>query len=442
MANIYVRSTDGNNADNGSTWALAKADIHTTAWAAGSRIFVSDAHAPSIIGTNMVIASGGTLAAPTQILCGDDAAEPPTSLATTAEVSTSGVASISVTGHCYVYGITFKPSSGGSSAVFAATVGTGTASQRYKNCSFQIVGSGSGGRIAASGASQPRVWVEFDDCTYKFAAAGQGIAVANATLLINGGSVLSGGTSPTALFHSYDAGRPGSMLISGFDMSNCSAGVHIFNASNHSGVIRNSKLPASWTGALTTGSLVAGARYEMHNCDSSGADTNYRLWVEDYAGSIKSETTVVRTGGASDGTTTLSWKMASSANAEYPLIVLDSPEIAQWNDTTGSSITATVEIVTDNVTLNDDECWLEVQYLGTSGYPISSFISDCKSDVLASAAAQTSSSETWTTTGLTTPVKQALSVSFTPQEKGYIHAVVHLSKASTTVYVDPKITVT
>ncbi len=178
----------------------------------------------------------------------------------------------------------------------------------------------------------------------------------------------------------------------------------------------------------------------MHNCDDG--DTNYRLWVEDYAGSIKQETTIVRSGGASDGTTSLSWKMVSSANAEYPLIVLDSPEIVQWNDTTGSAITVTVEIITDNVTLTDAECWLEVQYLGTSGYPLSTFISDAKADVLATAANQTTSTETWTTTGLTTPTKQKLSVTFTPQEKGFLHAVVKLALLSTTVYVDPLLVVT
>jgi len=177
----------------------------------------------------------------------------------------------------------------------------------------------------------------------------------------------------------------------------------------------------------------------MHNCDN--ADTNYRLWIEDYLGTIKHESTIVRSGGASDGTTPLSWIMTSLANAEYPTLHLYSPEIAIWNDTTGSSKTVTIEVITDNVTLNDDECWLEVMHLGTSGYPLGSWVTDCKADIMATAAAQASSSETWTTTGLTTPVKQKLSVSFTPQEKGYIIARVVLAKASTTVYIDPKLTV-
>lgn len=182
----------------------------------------------------------------------------------------------------------------------------------------------------------------------------------------------------------------------------------------------------------------------MHNCDSG--DTNYRLWVEDYAGSIKSETTIIRTGGASDGTTGLSWKMATSANAEYPVVHLESPEIVVWSDTTGSK-TVTVEIVHDSQgagsgsKFQDDEIWLEVMYLGTSGYPLGTWIRDCKADIMATAANQTDSSETWTTTGLASPVKQALSVSFTTAEKGFIHARVVMTKASKTCYVCPKLTV-
>lgn len=146
----------------------------------------------------------------------------------------------------------------------------------------------------------------------------------------------------------------------------------------------------------------------------------------------------MRTGGASDGTTPISRRMVSTANSKFfsPLVL---GPISVWNDTIGSSLTATVEIVTDNVTLTDAECWLEVEYLGTSGFPLSLCVSDRSANILATPANQTTSSATWTTTGLTTPVRQALSVSFTPQEKGPIQARVMLARASTTVYVCPKI---
>ena len=175
----------------------------------------------------------------------------------------------------------------------------------------------------------------------------------------------------------------------------------------------------------------------MWNCDSG--DTNYRLWIEDYAGSIKSETTLVKTGGASDGDTPLSWKMATTANAEYPLVLLRSPEIFSERITsTGSAKTITVDILHDSATaLKDDEIWLEVQYLGTSGFPLGSFANDSKADVLAAGANQASSSATWTTTGMGNPNKQKLEVTFTPQEKGVAIVTVCMAKASYTVYVDP-----
>jgi hypothetical protein len=97
--------------------------------------------------------------------------------------------------------------------------------------------------------------------------------------------------------------------------------------------------------------------------------------------------------------------------------------------------------VTDGVTLTDKEAWLEVEYPGTSGFPVSSFASD-KAGILASAANQTSSSVTWTTTGLSGPVKQKLAVTLTPQEKGVIRARVMLAKASTTLWYCPKCEVT
>jgi hypothetical protein len=206
-------------------------------------------------------------------------------------------------------------------------------------------------------------------------------------------------------------------------------------------LVRNCKLPASWSGSIGFGTPGPGSVFELYNCDS--ADTNYRLEKKTEFGTITHETTVVKTGGASDGTTTLSWKMVSNADAEWNHQTLDSPEIVKWNETTGSSVTVTVDIIHDSVTnITDQQIWLEVQYLGTSGRPLSLFVDDAAADYITAAADQTDSSSTWTTTGLTNPNTQKLNVTFTPQEKGFIHAVVKLAVASKTVYIDPELVVT
>jgi hypothetical protein len=143
--------------------------------------------------------------------------------------------------------------------------------------------------------------------------------------------------------------------------------------------------------------------------------------------------------------------MVSNADAEWNHQTLDAPEIVRWNETTGSAITVTVDVLHDgaqggspSVNVTDRDIWLEVQYLGTSGFPLSLFATDAassgspfESNYLATAKDQDASSATWTTTGMSNPVTQKLSVTFTPQEKGFIHGVVKLALASRTVYVDP-----
>jgi hypothetical protein len=154
------------------------------------------------------------------------------------------------------------------------------------------------------------------------------------------------------------------------------------------------------------------------------------------SGTLDHEVTIVRTGGASDGTTPLSWKVTTTANCNYSM-PFECPPIAIWNDTTGSAVTATVEgIWGGGAVPNDDDVWLDVEYLGDSSSPQGSFVNDGKANLLASAAGQTSSSETWG--GSTTKFK--LNVSFTAQQKGWVYGRIKVGKASTTVYIDPLVT--
>jgi hypothetical protein len=265
-------------------------------------------------------------------------------------------------------------------------------------------------------------------------------------------------------------------------------------------VMRDCKLPASWSGTFVTGTLRTGTPFDFINCDSG--TTNSRIQSTCYAGDTKTETTIVRTGGANDGTNGLAWKMASNSTLKWPAIPLYSPEIAQWVDTTGSSKTATVEILHfaqgsgTNGALKDSEIHLELEYLGTASSAAGQWdVSDRGSAVL-SAADQTASSESWdslatayntgtnyaipalvkpttpngaiyslktdagttaaeptwgTTDGADTTDaagrawtrcnRQKLSAAVTPQVKGWFVARVVLTVASKTVYVCPKLVI-
>lgn len=439
MADIYVRSTDGSNADSGATWALAKADLTGAAAidAAGDTIWLSQSHAESTAGA-VSIALAGTPASPVRVLCGNDAAAPPTALASTASVTTTGANTLAISGSAYFYGVNFTVGS-------TITLNNGSASntQTYENCSFYLTNNGSAGQFRMCASNNATFTTTLINPVLRFTNANNYWA-GNGALYVRGGSFHASTATPTSLLR-FDTDRSNSRIeIDGMDFSNLASTVNLFaggasSVASGRAVLRNCRLPASWSGGLLSSAPAApGQRYEMWNCDS--ADTNYRVWIEEYAGSIKHNTAIYRDGFS--GGTKHSYVFASTANASYPAVPLTGPDFFADNSTTGSSVTATVEVVTDGVTLKDDEAWLEVMYMGTSGVPLGTWVRDCKADVLATAANQTTSTESWTTTGLASPVKQKLSVTFTPQEAGYVIGRVMLAKASTTVYVDPQLTLT
>jgi hypothetical protein len=185
---------------------------------------------------------------------------------------------------------------------------------------------------------------------------------------------------------------------------------------------------------------LAGAAYnqtiDLRNCDSGA--TGYRNEWYRREGTITTETTITRTSGATDSHQAVSWKVVSTSAASL-LDTFDFPPISQWNDTTGSSKTATIEIV-GSASLNNDDLWVELDYLGSSGSPLGSLVSSNKATLLTANAAITTSTATWNSSQAT-PVYQKLQVTFTPQMAGLVVARVRLAKVSTTVYVDPLITI-
>ena len=446
MAVIYLRSTDGSDADDGSTWALAKATLQAAATAAGAggTVYVSQAHSEIIAGSTTVGISD------CRIICANDSAEPPTSEANTGAINTSsGSYFLTISGQGFFSGLVFQGEAAATNNYFVLNPAGGSGyKQVYAHCKILVPATGTSARLNVGGNAANSIYgnTEFVNTELSVLRDSNGV-IATGTFTMRGGSISCLTSGTTGFFAQGNAltGRLGPTTLAGVDLSGLGTTRAIFAASgNFYATAYNCKLAAGWSGSLVSGTLTPGGRYSMYNCDSG--DTNYRIWVEDYAGSINSETTIARTGGASDGTTPLAWRMATSAAAIYPLFSLKTDEIVRWNDTVGSAITASVEIVHDSQgagtggDFQDDEIWLEVQYLGTSGVPLGSYAVG-KSDVLSAAIDHLNSSETWTTAGLTTPVKQTLSVTFTPQEKGYLHTRVCVAKASKTVYVDPLITV-
>lgn len=435
MAAIYVRSTTGSNANSGATWALAKATLAgaLAIAVAGDVIYVSQAHAESNA-ANVTNNWAGTRASPVQVICGNDAAQPPTALATSATATISTVNNWQNNGAAlYVRGVTFVCSnSGGGSISFADNANDWA---RFESCGVSLLGSASpASGIFAGFTATSRT--EFVNTSFKFLNAAHGIEVSG-LVYINGGGAIVGTSTPTAFLRGYASSVPRGVLIENFDFSGFGNAMNV-TAPPPQGcrvTLRNCKMPGGWSGTVVSGGWTNPGRVEMYGC---GTGNNFnKIWIDDYSGTIKDEATLIKSGGSQD-TSGLGYslQMVSSANVSYPFAALAGPELYVWNTTTGASKTVTVDILRDSVTnLKDSEFWLEVEYMADTTDTLGA-LGNSETVPLATAADLAASSATWTTSGMANPNKQKATVTFTPQRRGFVIIRPMLGKASTTIYVD------
>lgn len=443
MADWYVYSGAG-GAQTGADWANAKLTLQAaiSAGAAGDRYFLAHDHLETSTGANVAITFKGTVTAIDRVIAVNRAGSvPPVSAdirTRSAIIELTGAFSFSfaANGGNYVYleGVIFKIGSGATTAAFAFNGGW----HYMKGCAIQKLGTtGTVSAIFGTALTNAINRIIWDDVTLKFGSTLDAFNMRSGYSLLwknTANAIDPAGAIPTTLINNGST-TANDVTLDGVDLSALGAGKTIFGGGAIQNFRRmiNCKLDPAVTisGALTSNA----PRHELYVSD--GSATGYRQEIYSYGGTLTTETTIVRTGGASDGVQAISHKMVSGANAKK-FTELEGFPYAIWNDVIGVPRTLTVEIINDGVTLKNDEVWLEAEYLGSATDPLASYVSNGVADVLAAGANLPTSSETWTTTGLTTPVKQYLQVTFTPQMKGFVRFLVKVARASKTVYVCPK----
>jgi hypothetical protein len=437
MAHVYVDSNAA-GAGTGADWANAYTTLSAaaTAKAAGDNFWVAHNHAESTAGA-VTITFPGTAASPNTCICVNSAGTVPpvaADIRTTATVTSTGANNINITtvaGGCvYIEGILFNCGSGAVSNNLTVGNSAVRTSITFKNCSLKKNGTTGSATAITFGGTDANNYakVVLDNCTLSFGATSDQLSVRMCDLTWRNTATPLAGSAPTTLFDSANLAA-GLVLLTGVDLSGFSGTLVEATSLGKKFLFKNCKLHATVTLAATpTG---PGWVIDSTNCDSG--DTQYRNERYSYMGTLTTETTVVRTGGASDGTTPIAWKIVTTANSEW-VEPFECPPIAVWNETL-SSITLTVQgIWGGGAVPNNDEIWIDVEYLGTSGFPVSSFATSNKATYLTTAAALAAGSGTWG--GSTT--KFAMSATFTPAEKGFIYVTVKAATASSTFYVDPK----
>lgn len=442
MTTYYVDSAAGSNTSPYDTWAKAATSLATIAAidAAGDTINVATTHSETGLASNPNYAWAGTAAAPTRIICvdkGTNIASTGATIATAAGVSLT----FASTGVVYVNGMTLISGTGTSASstltpCFAATGAT------FENCTFNISSTAAGAAISFAIAGG---FFACQNCTYIFGNVSQRINLAanGPTLIIEGGKIDATSAAITVLF-SVSGGV--NIEAFGFDFSNAATGLNILSDTHANVSVKMWEClpPASWSGSPNGSTPGIGSRASLTLTDTGA--TNYVLNVVDAAGTINQNTTVVMTGGATNGTTPISWTLATNSQAGWPYMILQSEWRAVWVDTTTSK-TLTWNYVADSAVtagqgsgtshaFQSDEVYIEAVYLGSASNPLGTIVSSAPA-YGATASDNAAGSASWTTTGLTTPKIGCCTLTFTTGMKGPMLARICVAPASKTIYADP-----
>lgn len=434
FTNVSGQSTYGWSAAAGNLWCMGNSAPSNGRLNPGDRAFLSSDHTETTTSAGYPSAFTGGIPALQFISVNRAGSVPPVAadvLPGANIVITTGSLVLDANGcDSYWQGITFTLGGSAGSLWFN---NSGNKSNYFKDCSIVFTTSTTTASITNNNPSR----VTFDNTTVRFNNAGQRFAGGYPTEFhwINTPAALPG-TVPTVFMVAGSQGY--TMTLRGVDLSALTTTFYTnanLTAYGSKFLLDSCRIAPGLVrlGTVTGSPLDA---MELVNCydGTRFVSENHTPW-----GDLTTEFTITLSGGAQDNAGAFSHKMVTTANANK----LGSMFNGFWLDVNNTLVsgthTATVEIISSVMLLND-EISLLVEYEGTAGSSLATFASSLPNP-LATPAAVTASTATWNASPAT-PVRQRLSVSFTPQTAGRLRAQVRLGKPSTTVWYNPQITVT
>lgn len=438
MADLYV-DDDGDNSD-GLTWATAFTAFQTAADAIpdGDTIWVQSDHTNAQASDTWLFSTDPAL--PNLVISVNTTTnEPPVAgdYEAGAAVTASGSSDVIIQGHVKFYG-------------FSATIGDDFSLSQidmdvyWQDGTITISGTSA---LFAVGHDDGRNKIHFKNMTLNFSSGGAatGFQASSGEFIWEGGTLSHSGTDPSPALFLTNVNN-GILRWSGLTMTDIEP-FPLIDVSDGRAVkaeLHHCLLHANFV--FTTGTMVdIGAEFLLKGCDDTTGNKLYRMEYENFYGTVEEDiANVVTTGGATDGTNKISWKMVSNENASEHHEPLISPPIVAWVDATGSTTFTVQGILAGGTILQNDEIWLGIEFLGSAASPISSISTDgfdaAGTNPLGTAADQATSSTAWTEV-LASEVEFELVVTATVNRVGPVICRVYLAKPSTTAYIDPKVTV-
>jgi len=437
---------------------------NTGNWMFPGDICYVDANHSQTSANSLQIWSAGSQACTCQILSVSNSAAPPTSLLPGANINISQANTIlfyggsvsNTAGHTIFDGINFTTNATGTAVNFQ-----NPSSMIFRNCNFTLYTPNTSSTTIFFQNEGPVFWqntrVSFNGNSGSQILFGEPCGVLDWSYTPNNAITLANGTNwpATAIINSWFGSAPISVFLDcrGVDFSAVGTNFLVGTALGYYKVNVSDCEFQSGKSLLSAGfpyTTQPGTEIHMVRCDFGGSDTTSEQHFY-YNGRIVGNTSmgIYRSSGAAyPSSGNVCWFIdMTGGQALYSVQApVSSPWIYQWNETTGGPVTANVYFAQNNsaAALTQEKIWLELEYLGTSGSLAGSLVTT-QADTLKSLQGTvansypTDSTSTWN--GLTTPTKQVMSVTFTPQNKGPIRARVCVAANTVKCYVDPLIVI-
>lgn len=461
MTTLYVSSVDGNNADNGTTWALAKQTVAGALSALTGTgphiIYVDSAH--NFTGAGAVTWSPAVDKQKVAIISVDRNGSSTTGHngwlagATETSGSTSQMTiSAGATQDCFFYisGCTIRTNTGGS-AGDSLSIGTSATNENFilfDNCKLQSRGTSTssamifGAAAAASAVLATKVVLRNCELTTKNAASNRGILIraAEVTMIKCTHAYTDAASKSPTLFGFTTTPANGFLICQDCDLSGFNDGNYfdVSAMSNAKAWMVNCKLSA--TPGIVTGTWPANqSSITLVNTDD--ADTANVFEYRTQTGTLVVDTATYRNDGAKYDNAGVSWKIDTTADcAENTPFV--TPWLHRFLASTGSR-DFTLELLRDNATdYTNREVWAEFETLEDGSFPLGTLTSSQNSNPFDGTGVDltNSSNNSWTES-LTNDNEMLITATRTTAEKSMIRARLNIAVASTTLYFDPQISI-
>jgi hypothetical protein len=447
---------DGGDDSTGTTWATAW-DVASDANAvvnAGGLVYIGSTHEETVSGSSKTIdPAAGTKASPVVYITTSDIVNDPPNAGTYqnmtdggGKIETTGAADDIVVGGNAVYH--------GLKVLCQDRLNLGSVSDvtKFVDCAFTSVDH-------PSSAASAEGTLICDDCTFTFPTAGNGFQCAGrSTTRFTGCNFAQVATE--AIFRVADSAQ---VFVQACDLSADDILILSMSVERTQVTIAGCKLHANTLGAGSAPNFNVVASDNINDpeswvqivgCDDGTSATPFvgPQYFYGFRGYIILDTTEYRTGGASDGDTSYSWKMVSNSNCRSRHQALESWTLTKWVTTSTTALKIyfahTTEGAGGDSDLQDHELYLKVRLPDVTNNPATSQqeylttqpnTSGVADPLKAPADIPNESTDKW----VSAPNYQELTVPVAPKVAGIAKIIVCLSPvtAVATVWLDPKVVV-